>query len=241
MLGLIFGLAIVWQIFNAAIPKEEETYDIFELLLTASYIVAALASFHVAKRYWGSEVFGKAYLSLGLAYLMYFVGDLVFFYQENVMKVDPYPSPADIFYFGFYPFAVYHLMKNSFYFKRKFAMKTKLELSASPIGIMISYTVLALYEFGEFNFNFYYGLVFVGCNAVVLAFAILGAQVFRQSVLGPVWGLIVLAIMIYTFADTWYYHLEIFEQYTDTHIVNMFWLINTILITYALYKHEKTI
>jgi hypothetical protein len=241
VLAAIFGLAITWYVINNIVQPEEGTYDIFELILTLSYPVTAFASFHVAKRYWHSEIFGKAYLSLGLAFLMYFFGDVGYFYQENVMGVEAYPSFADIGYFAFYPFAMYHLLKNSLYFKRKFEMKTKAWISAFPVVMVVSYSILSLSMGGEFNFDFFYGLCFISLNATVLAFAILGAQVFRQSALGPVWGLIVLGMIFYTIADGWYYHLEIFGHYTETHIVNMLWLLNTMIITYALYKHEKVI
>lgn len=241
ILALIVGLAIVYQAFNHFVQRPDDQYDIFELLLSTSYVVASIAAFIVAKRYWRSEIFGKTYFALALAYLVYFVGDEIFFYYTNVMHVEAFPSFADVFYFVFYPFAGYHLMKNSTYFKRKFEFKIKLELMVVPIVIAIAYAIIAYDSLGEANFDYYYGVVFVAADAILLGFALVGAQTFRQSILGPVWGLIVLGIIFYTVADIWYYYLELFGQYSDSHIVNMFWLLNTMLVTYALYKHQKTI
>jgi len=241
VLGLIVGIAVAYQICNYLSPRPDEEYDIFELLLTASYAMASIAALIVAKRYWNTDLFGKTYFALALAYLVYFIGDEVFFYYTNVLHVEAFPSLADVFYFVFYPLAGYHLMKNSTYFRRKFDIKMKLELIIIPIAVSITYAMIAYDSTGKADFEFYYGVVFVLADAILLGFALISAQVFRQSVLGPVWGLIVLGIIFYTVADIWYYYLELFNLYSDTHVVNMFWLLNTMLITYALYKHQKTI
>ncbi|MGC2561759.1 MAG: hypothetical protein WA326_01995, partial [Nitrososphaeraceae archaeon] len=69
----------------------------------------------------------------------------------------------------------------------------------------------------------------------------LGALVFRKSILGTVWLLLVVGITITTVGDVWYYYLEIFGQYDETHVVNSMWIVGYMVVAYALYKHRKTI
>jgi len=74
---------------------------------------------------------------------------------------------------------------------------------------------------------------------VVLAYAILGASIFRKGVLGVAWLLLVIGILVSTVRDVWYYYLEVFEEYSDLHPVNVMWYVSDFLIIYALAKHRK--
>jgi hypothetical protein len=73
-----------------------------------------------------------------------------------------------------------------------------------------------------FYFDFYFGLLYVMPSSVMLSLSILGALVFRSSILGIPWLLIATGITIFTIADVWYYYLELFELYDGTHPVNSF-------------------
>jgi hypothetical protein len=157
------------------------------------------------------------------------------------LKVYPYPSLSDIFYFAFYPFAIYHLIKNSLYFKRKFEKTTKIWLSILALASITIYAFISFQHNGEANFDFYYGLLAVAPASITTSLAVLGLLVFRNTVLGSVWGLLVAGILILVAADTWYYYLEIFGQYSGSHVVNSLYLLSNLLVTYALYAHRKVI
>jgi hypothetical protein len=51
----------------------------------------------------------------------------------------------------------------------------------------------------------------------------------------------VAGIAIGIVGDVWYYYLEIFGQYDETHVVNSMWIVSYMVVAYALYKHRKTI
>ncbi len=91
---------------------------------------------------------------------------------------------------------------------------------AIPVFIVSAYSYLAISENGGTNFDYYYSLIFVSIAATAIPFAILGAQAFRHSALAVVWSLLAVGLFFHIFADIWYYYLEIFSQYTDTHVVN---------------------
>jgi hypothetical protein len=242
VLGLIVGLGISLQLsflYGWAVSITDG-FDSTSLINMVAPLIASIFAYLVAKRYWGSEVFGKAYLALGIAYAMIFIGELVWSYYTIVLQEDPYPSIADIFFFAFYPFAIYHLARNILYFKRRLEISTKIWLGVIPIMIVSIYSYLA-FQSGGFTFDFYYGFVFVAGASITFSFAILGARVFRKSILGTVWLLLVVGIAINTAGDVWYYYLEIFGQYDETHVVNSMWIVGYSVVAYALYKHRKTI
>jgi hypothetical protein len=242
MLGVIVGLGVSFQLslfFGFAVPISG-TFDTVSLIELVAPGIPSIFAFLVARRYWGSEVFGKAYFALGMAFLMTFIGEIVWSYYTVVLQEDPYPSIADIFFFAFFPFAIYHLVKNSLYFKRRLDISTKILVTMIPIVIVSVYSYLA-FEGSGLTFDFYYGLIFVAATSVTLSFAILGASVFRYSILGTVWLLLALGLMINSVADVWYYYLELFEEYDEKHVVNSMWIVGYMIVAYALYKHRKTI
>lgn len=242
VLGLIVGLGISLQLsflYGWAVSITDR-FDSTSLIQMVTPLIALIFAYLVAQRYWRSEVFGKAYLALGIAYSMIFIGELIWSYYTIVLQEDPYPSIADIFFFAFYPFAIYHLARNSLYFKRRLEISTKIWLAVIPIVIVSIYSYLAIQSSG-FTFDLYYGFVFVAAASVTFSFAILGALVFRKSILGTVWLLLVAGIAIGIVGDVWYYYLEIFGQYDETHVVNSMWIVSYMVVAYALYKHSKTI
>lgn len=240
---VMIGLGVVFQLFNMFIIEQvDEELDAIEISVTGAYVISAIVAFMVARQYnWKTHVFGKAYLSLGLGYTMLVIAELIWHYYEIVLRQPTYPSIADIFYFAFYPFTIVHLVTNGKFFKPKFSMIEKIWVSAIPIAVFSAYTYFAFVQNQEFNFDFYYGSVFVAATATTLSFAIRGATIFRQSVLGAVWLLLVLGIFLSTFADVWYYYLELFEIYEREHVTTALWLTSNFFIIYALYKHREGI
>ena len=111
-----------------------------------------------------------------------------------------------------------------------------------PVSILVSYSYFAFVLLEDYTpFDYFYGLIFVAASSLVLAFAILGASIFKHSVLRTVWLLLAVGLVVNSFADIWYYYLEIFGGYTDHHLTNTLWMTALMLIFYALYKHQKVL
>ena len=241
VLLVIAGLAVIYQTFNYILPEKEGELSPIDYVFTISIVTCAIASFIVTKRYGRSAVFGQAYLALGIAFTAYAIGDIIYNFQTTVLKIDPYPSIADIFFFAQYPFIIFHLIRNIKYFKRKITGRTLIWLAAVPIALVLLYSYFTFQQDGYSLFDYYYGLPFVAASATSLSFAILGTQVFRQSALAAVWSLLAVGIFLNTFGDINYYYIEIFGLYTRTHFVNVIWFIAPLIITYSLYRHYKII
>jgi hypothetical protein len=204
-------------------------------------LVVAVVGFFLANKYKGSLIFGKSYLFLSLGFFSLFVAEVVYSVYDLVLDIEPYPSIADIFFFAYIPLLIAHLVLNIKFFHPSTKNTTKIWVSIIPIVITTAYVLLSLNEIGEANFDFYYGSIFVGATSIALAMTILGTRIFKEGALGKSWWILLLGILILTFADDWYYYLEIQEGYDLTHPVNTLWYAGYWIIVYALLKHKKTI
>lgn len=241
VLGFFLVGAIVWQVGLYLNADDPDSFDIVDGLYLLGPLACTTFGFLVARRYGNSQIFGKAYIALGFAFLCFFLGELIYIYYEIDPAEDPYPSIADVFYIGFYALLVIHLLINIRYFNRKFDLFTKVWLVILPVLIISGYSYFSYEELGEFSFDYYYGLIFVSGAALTLSFAVLGAVTFRNSSMGIIWLLLALGLFLNTFADVWYYYLEIFGHYDNTHPTNTLWIVTYMIIVYALYKHIKEI
>lgn len=238
---IIIGLTVAYYaISNAidAITSEFNVIDVAELALQAA---ATITAFAISKMYWPGKIFGKAYFALGLSFAMWFIAEIIWQIYENVLFISPYPSFADIFYFAFYPFALYHMITNIRGFEVKIFKKQNLWMAAIPVATLAGYSYLAITEWGGANFDYYYSLIFVIAASVSTSFAILGALTFRHSAFAVVWSLLAVGLFLHIAADIWYYYLEIFSEYTNTHVVNALWQTGWMIIIYSLYKHQKVL
>ena len=243
VLAIIGGLIIAYQI-GLFLTADDPGYNITDTVYLMVIGLAATFGIIVAKRYWGSEVFGRSYIFLAIGYLGMLGGDLAFYYYEYILEIDPYPSPFDVGFLIGYFFLSAHLAANVRFFQEKWKSSSKLILIAVPLLVTSVYIVAAYTEWGEYEelpFDIFWGSLFALGSSITLAFAIIGVTVFRKSVLKEVWLLLVAGIFLGMVADVWYYYLETFEAYYSSHVVNTMWVAAYMLVIYALIRHRKII
>ena len=238
LLILAAGIGVYFTLGNLA--EDDAGSLAFILSVTIAFAVSGV-SFIVAKRYWHTHVFGRAYLSLGLGFLSYAVAEILYYTFELILGIPGYPSIADIFFFALYPFVLIHLILNIRFFIKQFSRRSKFWIPLIPVGFVVTYAYTALVELGEPNFDFYYGIIFICGASITLSFAILGASIFRKGVLGVAWLLLVIGILTNALGDLWYYYLELAGAYYDAHPVTVVWYVSNLIMVYALYKHQKII
>jgi len=240
-LVIIAVVAIAYQIYISEFVNEEET-SFADFSYGLSSLAVGITALFIAKRYKGSPVFGKTYLALGIGFILLFVGDsIVYNYYLYVLEEDPYPSLADVFFIAFYFFTGYHLVKNIKYFKKDLVLSHKIAVPTLAIAMV---AILGLFTIETLESDptvYFMGLLYVVASAAILSLALLALTVFRHSVLGIAWFMLVIGVFLYGIADAWYYYLEELEIFSITHPVNTLWLLSNIFMVYALYKHKKTI
>ncbi|RDJ31425.1 MAG: histidine kinase [Crenarchaeota archaeon] len=238
LLIFAFGIGIYFVINTLG---EENSSNLIFVLSVALAAAVSAASLTVSKRYWSTQVFGRSYLALGLGYASYAIAEVIYYTLDIILEVEAYPSVADIFFFMLYPLALIHLILNVKFFVHKFSSKQLLILGIIPIVFVISYGVISFQELEEANFDFYYGIIFIIGASLILSFAVVGATIFKQGLLGVAWLLLVVGILLNAIADVWYYVLEIFGEYFNAHPVTVVWYVSNLMMIYALYKHQKVI
>ena len=242
LIVLLFLGILTFHIYSNYFPYSNEEFEIIDSIYILLPILVGLFGLWVVKNHWKTEVFGKAYAAIGIAYIMVGIGEFLYIVvYEVILQIDPYPSIADVFYLAFYPFALFHLIKNTRFFLAKITNKHIALVLSILIVTVGTYTYISYVEINELNFDFYYGLVFITGTALILSFTILGVTSFGYSKIGIIWLILLTGILLDTTADVWYHYLEIFEGYSGTHIVNTMWVASWVTIIYALYKHGKDV
>ena len=235
-------LAVAYQISLYYVDPDE--FNISEMLYLVGILACSGFAFSVSKRYKGSKVFGKAYFFLGLAFVCWFIGDLGYVYYDHILELDPYPNPFDVGFAGSYVFAGLHLYLNTKHFRPDWTPQMKALLIGFPIVMGVAYSFVAYGAWGDYDelpFDLVYGNIFAVGASVELALAILGAVVFRHSILKEVWLLLVIGIFIWAISDIWYAYTEVFEAFDNTHPTNTLWMASFMTVIYALYKHRKVV
>jgi len=243
ILAGIIGLVISFHIFINYGASADDADTIASIFSFFNPLVVTTIGFIIAIRYRGSLVFGKSYLALSIGYLGIFLGEVTYMIYDIVYNIEPYPSIADVFFFMQYPFLLIHLILNIKFFSPKINLRYKIWVGIMPVLVLMAYSILSIIEAEVeiFEFDFYYGAVFVYFSSLTLSFAIVGAIILKKGVIGKAWLLLAIGIACNTIGDAWYYNLELFDAYDLMHPVNMFWYAGYWLVIYALIKHKKII
>lgn len=243
VIALIVGIFVGMLIYNYKFQDYvNNNFTITDMVIILAPIAAGIAGIFVARRYWGSKVFGKTYLALAVALLLYGGGNITYEYLSDIAvpNSQPYPSMADGFWILMYPLFYYHLVRNIRHFK-KVGRKPLGWIFGLSAAIVIAYLMIALSQNPPIDFGFLVGLYYNIADSGLVSLSILGVLVFRDSVLGKVWLLLMVGFLIYDFAEYWYYYLTDYNLYADSHPVNMVWVLAFMIMAYALYKHKKII
>jgi hypothetical protein len=240
--GIIAAIVIGYQfyLYTFKNPNDPTINFLATFVYCLTAFIAAIAAFLVSRQYWESEVFGKSYLALAIGMMMNVIGDGIYYILELQGQV-PSPSISDWASLSFYPLIFYHIAKNVSFFKPTVKKTTKLLVVVMPIVIAGVYAFLEYGQEQAADTTFFLGLAYIVGSTVILSAGLLGALVFRQGVLGVPWLVLALGIVLSTVGDVWYSYLDIYNQYTTQHPVNLLWSAGFLVIAYSLYKHKKVI
>ena len=112
MLGVISILYtlvnLAWTYFHWGGP--EHVTLIANLFSFFPSLLAVAAAWRVAAEKKLTTSVRRAWFILGVSFLMFLIGNVVWAYLEVVLGVEPFPSLADVFYLAFYPFGFWGLL-----------------------------------------------------------------------------------------------------------------------------------
>lgn len=236
---LLIALSVIaFQFFLYEIDDETELNHVTMGMSLFSQGILAIASLYMVKRHYHTQVFGKSYIFLFTGVMLVLVGDVVY----NILLLfdyDPFPSISDIFFFGFYLFMslyLYMIIRN---FKKSLDRKDAAIMFSAIMITVLAYSILTYSEIHEFNFDFYYCILFVFGSATVVGFAIIGVRTLRSIPLGRSWMIIVVGILIGVISDVWFCYASTSGFFTLSHESNQLWNVSYFVILYGLYKTTK--
>lgn len=240
---LIIGLVILYYSLLQMGFDDPEIFDVFDYAYIVAPFLCAISGFFLSYEYKKRKIpfFGRTYFILGLGFLFWFIGDLIYSYYNYILELEPYPLlEADVFFVLYYITIIFFIISNLKFFQLHFEGKTILYLILIPILLIGSYSYFAYSELEEVNFDFLYGLIFVVGAAVSFAFAVEGTKAFTHSPMKEAWAVLGVGISLITLADLWYYYSELTGTFNELHPLNILWLGSFMIIIYSLYLHKKS-
>ncbi len=252
-LFLISAGVIALQIGLVFQPEFFESNFIPHFLIIIFPLGVSVYSFIISKIYGGSKVFGRSYFALGLGYFATFLTEILYVYFYDISGQDV-PVIADYFLFSFYLLLLAHLIINIRYFAERLETFQKVTIVLVPVIFVLGYSLLVFsnpLDDGSIELSiprglfedvsyFYYSLIFVFLSSLTMGFVIVGFSLFRQTVLFSSWLLLLVGISVATIGDLVYHYVQILDGSWVENVTSL-WIASSMIMIYALYKHQKSI
>ena len=211
------------------------------IILVVSPIAVSISCFIIAKIYGMSKVFGKSYFLLGLGFFSVFAGEITYFHYVDTLLHEGYSIIGDFFFLASYPFKIAHIFINMRYFVDRLTYFQKSLLCVIPVAMILGYS-LVVFSVGLDNADeFAYSLIFVIASSVVLALTVVAFTLFRQTVLISAWFVLLTGIAIGTVGDILYNYAYALGVYSFSSLLHTIWIASSLIMIYALYKHQQSI
>ena len=194
MTAFLFIVLTIWWACIFFFPVSEKT----KLIWAASYQLIALwggiLGLVVVSRLWGGmkSIMGRAVIYFSLGLLFQVIGQSVFSFYTTILQVDiPYPSLADIGFFGSIPFYIYGIVLLGKAAKVSISLKSfenKIQALVIPlVVILISYaSFLKNYEIDFSNkIRIFLDFGYPIGQAIYISIAIL-VYIFSKKTLGGI-------------------------------------------------------
>ncbi len=238
---VILGIAIAIQL-SPKIPIE-----FFESAIVASTAIVILplavsiSSFAVSRIYGGSKIFGKSYFILGISYMLFFIGEALFYFYMDPSGNYEHRIWAEMMFMFSTPLLITHIIINIRYFAEKLETYQKILLVVIPIVIVSGYGMVLLEAYSENTDEYLFNLLVIAQSAASLGFIIVAFTVFRQTALFVPWFLLLIGILFGTTGDILYRYTDTISFYDFADPATGLWLASSMMVIYALYKHQKSI
>jgi len=241
VLLLIVGLTLAFEFYVMTVEFDTSIFNIADSFFYIGPIVTMALGFAIAFKNGKDSMYFKPFLALSFGILFFMLGEATYLYYDLVLDEDPYPSIGDLFFWLFYPLVIGFILSTLKFFAFPLSKPKLAMISALTVGLILVYTGLSYdaFEGDILNFDFAYGMIFVGSAAFTVGLSTLGIISFKKSLQGLVWVLILGSLLINAVADVWYYHLELFEGYEPLATIDTLYLTTWMVMFYGLFRHYR--
>ena len=221
--------------------------DFFESEIVASTAIVilplavAISSFAVSRNYGGSKIFGKSYFILGVSYLLFFLGEATFYFYIDPFGEYEFRMFTEMMFLTSMTLLIMHIIINIRYFAEKFETYQKILLVVVPSVIVVGYGISLIGALSDNPGGYFFNLIVTAQSAVSLGLIIVAFTVFRQTVLFVPWFLLLIGFLFSTMGDTLYRYTDTIASYDTADPATGLWLASSMMVIYALYKHQKSI
>ena len=182
----------------------------------------------------------KAFLVFAIGSVFWFIAELIWIMYDHFWEGSPFPSEADIFYIGAYPFMIGFLLISLKPVLKSVSRNVWLFAIALGISFMIP-SVTAAYDdmLGEDAFPTAIALAYPVLGSIQVIPAIVGIMYLAKKGANFSWMLILFGFIIYGIADTFFLFAELDGTYYDGHPVDLLWLYTYILMIFSFHIRYK--
>jgi len=182
----------------------------------------------------------KAFLVFAIGSVFWFIAELIWIMYDHFWEGSPFPSEADIFYIGAYPFMIGFLLISLKPVLKSVSRNVWLFAIALGISFMIP-SVTAAYDdmLGEDAFPTAIALAYPVLGSIQVIPAIVGIMYLAKKGANFSWMLILFGLIIYGIADTFFLFAELDGTYYDGHPVDLLWLYTYILMIFSFHIRYK--
>ena len=240
ILLLVAGIAIFIQ-YSSIIPIDFfESLILPNMAMTFLPLAVAIFSFVISKLYGFSKVFGRSYFIFGLSYVFFFAGEALFYFYMDVY------GDYSVEFVSSWMFAIsmtlllFHIVINIRYFSEKLERYQQIILVVIPLVTFFGF--FSVLEFNSDNFDkTILNLFFILYSSISLSLIIVAFTVFRYTILFGPWFLLLIGILLSTTGDFSFRYVDIVSTFSYTDLSVGLWLASSMVMIYALYKHQKSI
>ncbi|MGY5142982.1 MAG: sensor histidine kinase [Candidatus Nitrosopumilus sp. bin_32a] len=239
LVGTLLGFTIIYQL--RPILDDEQfmwisipTYAIVPGILTV-YSAILTIKLHKQKHF---QAKGFFVFTIGAAF--WFIAEQIWQMYDHIWEGDPFPSEADIFYVGAYPFMIAFL----FISLRPILKSTNKKVWMFAIGLSFSFlvpSVLAAYDDmeGEEAFATSIALAYPIMASIQVVPAIVGILYLTKRSANFSWMLVLFGFIIYNISDTFFLFAELDGSYYDGHPVDLLYVYSFVLLIFAFHIRLK--
>ena len=203
--------------------------------ITGTFLILSLL---IAYRFGLTGNHGLAWFSFAAFAVSWFIAEMLWIHQELVLKEDPFPSAADIFYIVGYPFLLMFFVA---YLQPVKAAITKKILGLSSIvsiGILVPslYLVLGNGVHSD-SLNAILGAIYPVFDSMVIIPAIIGVVLFFKGQVNFMWTLVCLGILCLFAADTAFLFGQNEDSYYTGNPAEILFYWNYVLLAFGVHNH----
>jgi hypothetical protein len=209
--------------------------DIAYIPVTAILVILSLAMV-LRFRHHGNH--GKAWLFFLGTSISWCIAETTWTVYELVFNINPFPSLADVFYIGGYPFLFCFLI---YYLRPVMKMASaKIILGALLASIVI--TIPSVYMAYDFDpkvslLENVLATSYPIADAMILAPSLIGMVLFFRGEVNFTWSLVCLAIILQSIGDIGFQFATFNNTYYTGHPVDIVFLWSYILFSFGVYDH----